>query len=138
MKISFTQRLIELRKEDRKTQAEMAVILKVQRSTYGAYERGTILPPYDKIESIAKYFNVSIDYLMGNTDSKNRDTVSSSPVVHDINQSLSDLISKLKDKSKPINVDGIILDDESRELLLSSIENSLNMGRFISSQKKKG
>ena len=135
MKISFTQRLIELRKEDRKTQEEMANILNVKRSTYGAYERGTILPPYDKIEAIAKYFNVTVDYLMGNSSIN---TDASSSAVHDVNQSLSNLINELKDKSTPLNVDGYILDDESRELLLASIENSLKMGKIISAQKKKG
>ena len=135
MKISFTQRLIELRKEDRKTQEEMANILNVKRSTYGAYERGTILPPYDKIEAIAKYFNVTVDYLMGNSI-VNADA--SSSTVHDVNHALSNLINELKDKSTPLNVDGYILDDESRELLLASIENSLKMGKIISAQKKKG
>ena len=137
MKISFIDRLIELRKEDRKTQEEMANILNVRRSTYGAYERGQILPPYDKIEIIAKYFNVSVDYLMGNTNIRNNN-VSSSSEVYDVNHALSALISELKDKTVPLKVDGFPLDDESRELLLASIENSLKMGKIISAQKKKG
>ena len=135
MKMSFTDRLIELRKEDRKTQEEMANIINVKRSTYSAYERGQILPPYDKIESIAKYFNVTIDYLMGNS---NVSAEAPSAAVHDINHALSNLIDELKDKSTPLNVDGYILDDESRELFLASIENSLKMGKIISAQKKKG
>lgn len=138
MKISFTERLIELRKEDRKTQEEMANILNVKRSTYGAYERGTILPPYDKIESIAKYFNVSVDYLMGNTNNKNSSSTSISQEVHDVNQALSDLLTELKNKEVPLKIDGFLLDDESRELLTASIENSLKMGQLISAQKKKG
>lgn len=138
MKISFTERLIELRKEDRKTQEEMATILNVKRSTYGAYERGTILPPYDKIESIAKYFNVSVDYLMGNTNNKNSSSTSNSQEVHDVNHTLSDLLKELKNKEVPLKIDGFLLDDESRELLTASIENSLKMGQLISAQKKKG
>ena len=138
MKISFTERLIELRKEDRKTQEEMANILNVKRSTYGAYERGTILPPYDKIESIAKYFNVSVDYLMGNTNNKNSSSTSISQEVHDVNQALNDLLTELKNKEVPLRIDGFLLDDESRELLTASIENSLKMGQLISAQKKKG
>ncbi len=138
MKISFIDRLIELRKEDRKTQEEMANILNVKRSTYGAYERGTILPPYDKIESIAKYFNVSVDYLMGNTNNKNSSSTSNSQEVHDVNQALSDLLKELKNKEVPLKIDGFLLDDESRELLTASIENSLKMGQLISAQKKKG
>lgn len=138
MKISFTERLIELRKEDRKTQEEMANILNVKRSTYGAYERGTILPPYDKIESIAKYFDVSVDYLMGNTNNKNSSSTSNSREVHDVNQTLNDLLKELKNKDVPLKIDGFLLDDESRELLTASIENSLKMGQLISAQKKKG
>ena len=135
MNENFTQRLIRLRKEDRKTQEEMANIINVKRSTYSAYERGQILPPYDKIESLAKYFNVTIDYLMVNS---NVSAEAPSSAVHDVNHALSNLINELKDKSTPLNVDGYILDDESRELLLASIENSLKMGKIISSQKKKG
>ena len=135
MNENFTQRLIRLRKEDRKTQEEMANIINVKRSTYSAYERGQILPPYDKIESLAKYFNVTIDYLMVNS---NVSAEVPSSAVHDVNHALSNLINELKDKSTPLNVDGYILDDESRELLLASIENSLKMGKIISSQKKKG
>ena len=138
MKISFTDRLIELRKEDRKTQEEMANIINVKRSTYSAYERGQILPPYDKIESIAKYFNVSVDYLMGNTNNKNHDTSSDSTAIHDVNQALSELLSELKDKKTPLKVDGFLLDEQSRELLIASIENSFQMGKLISAQKKKG
>ena len=138
MKISFTERLIELRKEDRKTQEEMANILNIKRSTYGAYERGQILPPYDKIESIAKYFNVSVDYLMGNTNNKNSSSTSNSQEVHDVNQALSDLLTELKNKEVPLKIDGFLLDNESRELLTASIENSLKMGQLLSSQKKKG
>lgn len=137
MNESFTQRLIRLRKQNIKTQEEMANIINVKRTTYSGYERGIISPPYDKIESIANYFKVSVDYLMGNTNNVNY-TDENSVEVDDVNQSLSDLIDKLKDKSKPLNVDGYILDDESRELLLASIENSLKMGKIISSQKKKG
>ena len=49
-----------------------------------------------------------------------------------------DPINALKDKSTPVKVDGLVLDDESRELLLASLENSLKMGQLISAQKKRG
>ena len=138
MKNNFTQRLYELRKEYRKTQEEMSSILNLKRSTFGAYERGVVLPPYDKLEAIAKYFNVSVDYLMGNTDEKNANLSSSGKEVHDVNKVLTDLISELKNHAIPLEIDGVELDNESRELLLASLENSLKMGKLISSQKKKG
>ena len=138
MKTSFTQRLSELRKEDRKTQEEMSNIINVKRSTYGAYERGTVLPPYDKIETIAKYFNVSVDYLMGNTNYRNSNLSSGEKEVLDVSKVLTDLICELKNHAIPLEIDGVELDNASRELLLASLKNSLKMGKLISSQKKKG
>lgn len=57
------QRVIAL-----KTQDEMARLLNVKRATYGEYERGKNLPPIDKLKTIANYFGVSVDYLIGNND----------------------------------------------------------------------
>lgn len=65
MNQTFCKRLKEMRKEAEKTQDEMANFLKVKRSTYGEYERGKITPPIDKLSRLAKYFDVSVDYLMG-------------------------------------------------------------------------
>lgn len=138
MKKCFSDRLMELRKEDRKTQAEMAKIFNVKRSTYGAYEQGINVPAYDKIVLFAQYFNVTVDYLLGNTDNKKHEAEVQQPEVHDVNQALSNLLDELKDKSKPLKIDGYELDDQSRELLIASIENSFQMGKLISAQKKKG
>lgn len=138
MNDKFKNRLIELRKHDKKTQSEMASIINVQRTTYGGYERGQILPPYDKIKMLANYFNVSVDYLMGNTDIKSRDESSSSINSNDVNKTLSNLLHDLKDKSIPCTFDNFLLDDASRDLLIASIENSLKMANIISDNKKKG
>ncbi|EOZ2853513.1 helix-turn-helix transcriptional regulator [Listeria monocytogenes] len=132
----FRNRLIQLRKQDKKTQGDLAAMLNVDRTTYGGYERGTIVPPYDKIEKIAKYFNVSVDYLMGNTNNKNRDDSNSTS--HHIDKTLKNLLHDLKDKSIPLTFENLLLDDASRDLLIASIENSLKMANIISDRKKKG
>lgn len=132
----FRNRLIQLRKQVKKTQGDIAEILNVERTTYGGYERGTIFPPYDKIEKLAKYFNVSVDYLMGNSSNKNRDDENSNS--HDVNKALNNLLHDLKDKSIPCTFDSFLLDDASRDLLIASIENSLKMANIISDNKKKG
>ena len=61
----FSERLRELRKSRGRTQQEIADLLNIRRSTYGEYERGVILPPTDKIQTLAKYFNVTVDWLIG-------------------------------------------------------------------------
>lgn len=49
-----------------KTQGEMAALLDISRANYGYYENGKNLPPIDKVLTLAHYFGVSVDYLVGN------------------------------------------------------------------------
>lgn len=63
--MTFDKRLKELRKRSGKTQAEMAEELGIKRSTYGAYERGTIQPTGGRLHGLAGSFGVSVDWLMG-------------------------------------------------------------------------
>lgn len=65
MNDTFRVRLRKLRLEAGKKQDEIAQQLGVNRSTYGEYERGKIMPPIDKLEQLARLFGVSPASLMG-------------------------------------------------------------------------
>ena len=55
--------------EERGTsKTHLAKHLKISRSTLDDYINGKTYMPSDKIEKTAKYFNVSIAYLFGETD----------------------------------------------------------------------
>lgn len=58
-----------LREKSGNTQQEMADILKIDRITYHRYEKGIREPSLEVLIRIADYFDVSIDYLLGRTDS---------------------------------------------------------------------
>ena len=60
--------LLQLRKEANLTQDELAAILKINKHSISSYERGKSEPPDEIKIAIAKYFNVSVDYLLGVTD----------------------------------------------------------------------
>ncbi|MBC3796465.1 helix-turn-helix domain-containing protein [Acetobacterium tundrae] len=64
----FGQRLKVLRESKGMTQQELADILNLSVGTVGMYEIDKRLPNNKNREKIAKYFNVSSDYLLGNTD----------------------------------------------------------------------
>ncbi len=66
--LSFAKRLILLRKELNLTQAGLAKKLNSTRSTISGYETEGKQPDYNTLRFIANFFNVSIDYLLGETD----------------------------------------------------------------------
>lgn len=65
----FKDVIKKLREDKGLTQEELGQILGVQGGTIGNYEQGQRLPKDDKMWiKIAKYFNVSVDYLMDVSD----------------------------------------------------------------------
>ena len=68
MKEIFGRRLRELRKSKGITQSELALILNVTYYAVCNYERGKNMPSDDIKIMLAKFFNVSIDYMMGLTE----------------------------------------------------------------------
>ena len=64
----FSERLKAARKAQKRSQKEMAELLQVTVRGYQYYEDGTHEPNYDRLVTLAKYLNVSIDYLMGLKD----------------------------------------------------------------------
>ena len=63
-------RIIKLRKSKQLTQQELGKKLNLSRSTIANYEQGTRIPSTNMLISLANYFNVSTDYLLGRTDLK--------------------------------------------------------------------
>lgn len=58
-------RLKELREKKRLNQEGLALKLSVSQSTISAYEVGERTPDLKTLVTIAKFFDVSIDYLVG-------------------------------------------------------------------------
>ena len=67
----FSQRLKELRKEKRMKQAEMAEMLGITNSHYQKIEYGQINISAICLMTLADYFGVTTDYLLGRSADKN-------------------------------------------------------------------
>ncbi len=67
------KRLRILRKKYGYTQAFVASQLNLKYHTYNNYEIGCREPSFDTLIDIAKLYNVSIDYLLGLSDSERYD-----------------------------------------------------------------
>lgn len=66
---NFAKVFKELRTKSGLTQQEMAEKLDISRSSIGMYENGEREPGFELLETIADYFNVDMNYLLGKKDS---------------------------------------------------------------------
>lgn len=68
--MAFAERLKELRKQAHLTQVELAKRLGIGQSSYADWERGKKKPTQENLVKIARILDVSIDYLVGNSEEK--------------------------------------------------------------------
>lgn len=68
MKIFLGKRLKELRIASGLTQKQLAELLGINSVTYLHYEKEQREPPLSLLADMAKFFDVSVDYLLGLTD----------------------------------------------------------------------
>lgn len=61
-------RIRELRKKNKITQTELAKGIGSSTQAISMYEKGERNPKIDKIQALADFFNVSVEYLMGLSD----------------------------------------------------------------------
>ena len=62
------QRVRDIREDNDKRQDEVAEILKITRQQYQLYESGKRELPMHHFVTLARYYNVSLDYLAGLID----------------------------------------------------------------------
>lgn len=67
----FSEKLKNLRKQRNITQEQLAKELGIGTSTIGMYESNIRKPSYKILKKISKYFDVSIDYLVNETEIEN-------------------------------------------------------------------
>ena len=67
--MEYYERLKDVREDHDLTQADVAEILKTTRQQVSKWETGAQMMGVDKYIILAKYYNVSVDYLLGLIDS---------------------------------------------------------------------
>ncbi|MDA2638786.1 helix-turn-helix transcriptional regulator [Bacillus cereus] len=91
-------------------------------------------PSIDRIEAIAKYFNVSTDYLLGRTDKKYWELTDKDE--KDIQKKLEELIEDMtKADALAFSKDSEPMSEETKQLLIVSLENSLRLGKQMAKKK---
>lgn len=68
--MEFLERLKDLRKQAGLTQVDVAEKLGISQPAYASWERGVKKPTQENLVKIAQILNVSVDYLVGNSEKK--------------------------------------------------------------------
>lgn len=69
----FGERLLKLREEREETQQQLADAIGITRQSLSRYETNERTPNIDLVYNIAKYYNVSADYLIGLSEIQSND-----------------------------------------------------------------
>lgn len=129
--IMNNKRITMLRKELKLTQAQLAQKLGVGRTTVNGYEQGIISPPPEKIKMMSEIFDVTTDYIIGKSD----DRLLTVKDNNDIAEKMKDLLQTIELSQNDLTFNGQELDDITRQLLIQSLQNSLEIGKTISKAK---
>lgn len=131
------QKIAELRKERGLSQKEFGKLIGAAQNTVCNWENGKREPDTQTLNKIAKFFGVSVDYLLSNTPSPvlNRDGLSERDR-KDIAKDMESIREKLINKTDgPASFDGKNIDDDDAELLLDAIEMMLKRVKKINKVK---
>lgn len=128
-----------LRKEKRVTQQELANAIDVVQSTIGMIESGKKTGSTQTLLKIADFFGVTVDYLLSEDDKKNEEDVTqiklSKKAEKDIEKALAQTLEDLSNTQDGLMFSGEPIDDETRELLKISLENSMRLAKQIAKKK---
>ena len=68
----YNERIREIRADNSLTQQKIADLLHIGQRTYADYESGKTRIPIDSLLILAKFYNVSMDYISGASNTKSR------------------------------------------------------------------
>ncbi len=119
-------KLKKLREDKGLMQQDVCTALEIEQSTLANYENNRRIPKIDLLISIANYYGVSIDYLLGRTDT---------PFV-DAAKRPKDLNKFLQQAEIIFDGDTYNLDDKERALVMKSLEVAFAAAKKANKRKK--
>lgn len=113
----------------------------MSQPTLSEWKKGTYTPKQDKLQKIADYFGVTLDYLMGNThaDEQTPPETQKAPTLNkkderDIAKTLGQLKETLENE-EGLMFDGNPMTDEAKESILAAMEVGLQMAKLKNKEK---
>lgn len=98
----------------------------VTQTALSNWKTGRSTPKTKTLQKIADYFNVTVDYLLGDEDSREPDIDNNIDLDKRLNELLGDLIN-----NDTVYFSGEAIDDTSKRLLINSLEKDLESLKII-------
>lgn len=130
----------KLLKEHNVTAYRVAKETGVTTATLTSWKQGKYTPKQEKLQKIADYFGVTVDYLLGVSSEKTNSSDTkpyyelTSKDETDIAKEIQRMMERL-DSNSSLAFMGEPMDDEDRELLRISLENTLRMSKEMAKKK---
>ena len=116
-----------------KTRQEMCDALGVKYTTFTDWVKGNSYPRIDKIEMMANYFGIEKSDLVEQKSSKTIELNKKDE--RDIAKRLEQTLDQLESDQDGLMFFGEPLDDQTRELLKASLQNSITIAKINAKQK---
>ena len=129
---NLSTRLKMLRNEKNVQQKDVAKFLDISSSAYGYYEQGKRKPKQDIILKLSEYYDVSIDYLLGQTDKRNIEIKNDN--LHK-EKDIEEEIEKIINSSEKMNFCGKPPEAEDMKFLRDSLRATLEYAKTIKNKK---
>ncbi len=123
----------KLLKEKNVKVADITRATGIASSTFTDWKKGRYTPKQDKLQKIADYFGVTIDYLM-NGEEKEWTPALTEKDEKDLDKKVENLLNAV-DSDAGLMLDGEIMDEETREIFAMNLKNALRTTKLAAKAK---
>lgn len=129
-------RLKSLRQEKGLTQKEVAKLIGTTDVSIGRYEMDARVPKADILNSLAKLYDVEIDYLLTGKQTKEYESELNNRDKKDIEKDLKKIMDDFRDgESGPVYFDGVELDEDDMDKLEIAMRTALEIAKVKNKEK---
>ncbi len=132
------ERLKKIRKEKGISQKELSEVLNISHQAYNHYETGVRKPSLEVLISLADYFNVSTDYLLGRDKTPETNIDSSQYKTNELDEDEQDVLNALnKIKSKKNRMKALVRFEDIVEKMMNETSNEISLTKQLMTAEKR-
>lgn len=123
----------KLRDDKQIKDSDVAKATGITKSTFSDWKSGRSNPKQDKLQKIAEYFGVSLEYLTTGKEKDWQPTLTEKDE-RDLDDKVEDLLNAV-DSDTGLMLDGHIMDEETREIFAINLKNALRTTKLAAKAK---